>query len=88
MTAPRSRDIFRHEFAAAFGHVLRKARERRHLSQERLAELCDRHRTFVSLLERGQQTPSLPTLFRLAQALDIRPSVLVRRVELELERPS
>jgi transcriptional regulator with XRE-family HTH domain len=54
------------------------------MSQERLAELCDRHRTFVSLLERGRQTASLPTLFRLADALQTRPSTLIKRVEEQL----
>jgi transcriptional regulator with XRE-family HTH domain len=64
-----------------FGHVLRELRVRRHLSQEALSFACGRHRTYVSLLERGQSSPSLRTIWLLADALDVRPSEMLRRVE-------
>lgn len=68
----------------AFGVVLRRVRHQRGLSQEALAEATDRHRTYVSLVERGRNSPSLRTLFRLASALEVHPSELIRAVELEL----
>ncbi len=67
-------------YAEVFGEVLRELRLRKGLSQEALADACDRHRTYISLLERGRNSPSLDTIFELAEALETRPSELVRRV--------
>lgn len=65
----------------AFGRVLRELREQRGFTQEAFALECEVDRTFVGLIERGQRQPTLTTLFRLAGPLDLRPSVLMRRVE-------
>jgi transcriptional regulator with XRE-family HTH domain len=50
---------------------LRRCRREAGLSQERLAELCDLHRTEIGLLERGKRSPRLETLVRLARALGL-----------------
>ncbi len=55
--------------AVAFGGVLRAARLKHGLSQEKLAALCDFDRTYPSLLERGLRAPTLAMVFRLADAL-------------------
>jgi transcriptional regulator with XRE-family HTH domain len=68
-----------------FGGLLRRLREAANLSQERLAELSDLDRTFVSLLERGQRQPSLETVFSLCTALEIRPHEFVRQLEFEVK---
>ncbi len=68
----------------AFGEVLRQTRLDKGLSQEELADACGRHRTYVSLLERGRSSPSIKTLFLLAEALGVRPSQLVKQVEARL----
>lgn len=67
-----------------FGKVLREQRELKKLSQEKLAELCDLDRTYISLLERGLRQPTISTLFKISDALDISPSELVKKVELEI----
>lgn len=69
------------KIAAAFGEVLRRYRLQKALSQERLAEICDLDRTYISMLERGINQPSLATLIRLAHALDIPSGQLVAEVE-------
>lgn len=61
----------------AFGVNLRRERERRGLSQERLGFLSGLHRTEVSLLERGQRDPRLSTIARLANGLGVPPSALL-----------
>jgi transcriptional regulator with XRE-family HTH domain len=66
----------------AFGIALREIREARDVSQEKLALDCGLDRTHVSLLERGLRSPTVRTLFRLAEVLKITPSELVRRTEL------
>lgn len=68
----------------AFAEVLRDLRLKRGLSQEELAHACDRHRTYISLLERAKHSPSLGVLFNLADALGTRPSEIVKRVEAKL----
>ncbi len=67
-----------------FGTVLRELREKNNLSQEKLAEFCDLDRTYISLLERGLRQPTVTTLFRLANALKIKPSDLIVMVEAKL----
>ena len=65
----------------AFGRVLREVRESRNLSQEELAARAGYHRTYIGQLERGEKSPSLRTIFNLSSVLEVRPSVLIRRVE-------
>jgi len=64
-----------------FGHVLKEIRQQRGLSQEQLGFESGYHRTYISLLERGQKSPSLNTIFQLAKALKVLPSELLRRIE-------
>lgn len=47
------------------------------LSQEKLAELCNFDRTYISLLERSKRNPSLLNLKKLSMGLDIKLSVLI-----------
>lgn len=72
--------------AIAFGRALRKVRKEKGLSQEKLAESALLHRTTISLFERGLKTPSLDSLFCLAEALNQIPSFLVELTQTELEK--
>jgi transcriptional regulator with XRE-family HTH domain len=72
----------------ALGREIRKAREVLQQSQEALAFEAEIHRTYVSLIERGKKSPTLAVIVRLATALGIKPSELLRRVEVEFERVS
>lgn len=63
------------------GNEIRKAREVAGISQEALAFRAGVHRTYVSLLERNKKSPTLDTLFRLCDALGIKASTLLARVE-------
>jgi transcriptional regulator with XRE-family HTH domain len=68
---------------SVFGKVLRKLREGKKLSQEKLAEYCDLDRTYISLLERGLRQPTITTLFKIAEALEMKPSEIIKQVETE-----
>lgn len=46
-----------------FGIFLSSLRTDKKISQEKLAELCQLDRTYISLLERGCRQPTLMTLF-------------------------
>ena len=63
--------------AHAFGKALRQRRKEIGLSQEKLAEICELDRTYISMLERGIHQPSLTIFLRLAHALEISPSSLL-----------
>lgn len=52
-----------------FGHNVRKRREFLILSQEALANKCNFHRTYISLLERGKRNITLSNLVILADGL-------------------
>ncbi|MGE4421663.1 MAG: helix-turn-helix domain-containing protein [Pseudodesulfovibrio sp.] len=60
-----------------FGQRVRQLREEAGLSQEKLAELTDVHRTYISGIERGRQNISLLTMHQLALALETDVSKLV-----------
>lgn len=54
------------------------------MTQEQLGFESDLRRTFISVLELGQQQPSLSTVFKLAAALRISASELISQVERDL----
>ncbi|CAH1748285.1 HTH cro/C1-type domain-containing protein [Thauera humireducens] len=68
----------------AFGKVLRRVRREAGLTQEQLGFEADLRRTYVSLLELGQQQPSLTTILKLAAALQRRPGELLDLTANEL----
>jgi transcriptional regulator with XRE-family HTH domain len=70
----------------AFGRVLRRLRKAAGFSQERLALEADVRRTYISLIELGQNQPTITTLFKLAAALKQKPSDLIRETEEETAR--
>lgn len=71
--------------AAAFGAVLRELRKQQSLSQEKLAFESGLDRTYISLLEVGQRSPSLETMLALSRALHIPLANLSSLVEARLE---
>jgi transcriptional regulator with XRE-family HTH domain len=56
------------------------------MSQEELAHVSGYHRNYIGILERGEKSPSLRTLFNLAGALTISPSDILKRVERSLKK--
>ena len=65
----------------AFGKTLRKRRLAKLLSQEVLALESNLSRAYISDIEMGKKDPSLFTVFKLANALQLKPSVLIDDVE-------
>ena len=51
------------------GENVRAKRETRKLSQEKLAELADLDRTYISGIERGARNPTILSTLRIAKAL-------------------
>ena len=68
----------------AFGKVLRRLRLEAGLTQEQLGFEANLRRTYVSILELGQQQPSLATILKLAEALGQSGQELIELVEAEI----
>ena len=65
----------------AFARVLMTVREERGLTQEALAFDSGYHPKYISLLERGINSPSLTAILEIARALGTTGADLVGRVE-------
>ena len=70
--------------AIIVGRVIQKFREERNQSQELLSGLAGIGRTHLSAIERGERKPTLETFFRIAFALDMKPSTLMKAIEEEM----
>ncbi len=58
-------------FQAAFGLAVRARRAQLGITQEELGFRAELHRTYVAGIERGARNPSLESIRRLAQALEV-----------------
>lgn len=65
----------------AAGTVIRRLRLEKGMSQELLSGLAGIARTHLSMIETGQKQPNFETVWKLALALDLRPSELVAQIE-------
>jgi transcriptional regulator with XRE-family HTH domain len=61
-----------------FGDRIRALRAKRGMSQERLAEEAELHRTYVGSIERGERNVALKNILRLTRALGTTPSDLMK----------
>lgn len=59
-----------------FGSNVRKYRSMQGISQERFAEMCGLHRTYISAVECYRRSISLENIQRIADALGIKPYLL------------
>ncbi len=69
------------QIVSSFGIAMRQLREQQGWSQEGLAERADLNRSYIGELERGQAIPSLPTLKKLALALNLSLANLLAHAE-------
>lgn len=71
------------EIREVFAQNLKGLRQAKGLSQEELAHLADIDRTYISSLERCVYGVSIDVLGRLATALDVNPTDLLRNPPLK-----
>ena len=55
----------------AFGTTIRDIRQSQNISQEKFAEICGLHRTYISDIELGKRNVSLENIEKIAFALNI-----------------
>ena len=70
--------------AVIVGQVIQRIREEKKRSQELVSGFAGIGRTQLSAIERGERKPTLETFFKIAYALDMRPSDLMANIEEEL----
>jgi transcriptional regulator with XRE-family HTH domain len=66
--------------ALLFGAAVRRAREQRGIAQSVIADAAGISLTYLSLLERGENTPTLSVVFRICDALGVSATVLIEEV--------
>jgi transcriptional regulator with XRE-family HTH domain len=69
----------------ALGNAIREIREDRGLSQEKLAELAELHRTYISSVEQGRRNISFENIHKIAAALGVSMTELVQLCENRLD---
>lgn len=66
------------------GAVIRRLRKEKGLSQEVLSGFAGIGRTHLTMIENGRKNPNLDTVWKIALALEMRPSEFVALLESEL----
>ena len=54
-----------------FGNKVAELRKAQKISQEELADKCGIHRTYIGAIERGEKSPTLNTVYKIANGLNI-----------------
>lgn len=67
---------------------MRKVRVTAGMSQEELGEQAELHRTYIGDIERGERNVSLLNMEKIASALKVKLSVLVRQMEKYMRKGS
>ena len=76
------------QFKEEFGMAVRRHRNKMGLSQEDYADKANLHRTYISAVELGKVDVGLGTAYKLASALEMPTSKLIREAELHISPDS
>lgn len=71
--------------SGAAGTVIWRLRREKNWSQEVLSGLAGIARSHLAMIETGSKQPNLETIWKIAVALDMKPSELVALIETESE---
>lgn len=66
------------DIAVLVGHNIRRIRQSRGISQENLALKADMNPSYVGQVERGEKSPTIDSLEKIARGLDVDLEVLFR----------
>jgi len=69
------------QFTNKVGLLVQQARLRAGLTQEQLADKADFHRTYIGFIEQGVYSPNLYTLSKIAKALRVKLSELLKKLD-------
>jgi len=81
---PMKRGEAKSDLNRAVAEVIAELRKSAGLSQEALAFECGLHPTYISKLERGLKTPTLYTIFVIAETIGRQPHEVIQHFETKL----
>lgn len=59
------------KFIYNFGKRLATIRKRKGITQEKLADIIEVHRTYIGFIEQGKRNPSIGNVHKIAKALKV-----------------
>lgn len=59
------------QFLKSFGKRLASIRKQKGITQEKLADLIEVHRTYIGFIEQGKRNPSISNVYKIAKALKV-----------------
>lgn len=68
----------------AVSETLRELRQKKGVSQEKLAEAIDSHQVYISEIENGKKIPSLSVIYKTAQFFNLSLSDFAAMIEEKL----
>lgn len=74
------------EIQEALSVVIKRERDQKGLSQFDLAVGSDLHRTMIEFIERRKRMPTIHSFLKIAEALEVSPSYLMKELESELAK--
>ena len=69
----------------AVAQVMRELRQKKGISQEKLAEAIDSHQVYISEIENGKKLPSLTVLYKAALFFNLTLSELAALIESKMK---
>ena len=72
----------------AVGNVIRKLRNEKKISQEILSGFAGMARSHLSMVENGTKKANFETIWKIANALEMKPHELVKCIEEEITKNS
>lgn len=67
--------------SSELGLRIRYYRKREQMSQEKLAEICNLHPTYIGQLERGEKNATIESIYKISHGLNIPLSKLMENLE-------
>ena len=68
------------------GEAIMEIRRRKGISQEEVSQAVDIGRSHLSAIECGRRKPTLETFYRIACAMDVNMSEIVKEIEYKIDR--
>ncbi len=65
----KNTDAMNDDILKRFGLTIKRLRERKGISQEKLGEISDLHRTYIGMIERAERNITLKNIEKIAKAL-------------------
>ena len=73
------------DLKTAFALTIKEIRKEKKLSQDNVANRCFCQTVIIGRLETAQREPKISTIFKIANALEVSPDYLVKKVEEKLK---